>query len=147
MQLSGTPHCHLAVGWQQLPQIGQARATHGTTLSPGPAAGLLKTVTLRWLLLQSSGSVKSLAKSVSQVSLKTSDSKADLGQDQSPRTVTGAPAGALSAVLGRQAGRQARGQAGWLTGTQSKACRKQQAAKALLQLPGHFACGDPQQGQ
>lgn len=40
--------------------------------------------------MQSSGSVKSLAKSVSEVSLKNSDSKADLVQDQSPRTVTGA---------------------------------------------------------
>ena len=40
--------------------------------------------------MQSSGSVKSLAKSVSEVSLHPSDSKADLVQDQSPRTVTGA---------------------------------------------------------
>jgi hypothetical protein len=41
------------------------------------------------LYVQSSTSVKSLAKSVSEVSLKGSDSKADLVQDQSPRTVTG----------------------------------------------------------
>jgi hypothetical protein len=44
------------------------------------------------LYVQSSTSVKSLAKSVSEVSLKGSDSKADLVQDQSPRTVTGAQA-------------------------------------------------------
>jgi len=49
----------------------------------------LKLFRFALLHLQSSGSVKSLAKSVSAVSLKGSDSKADLVQDQSPRTVTG----------------------------------------------------------
>lgn len=75
------------------------------------------------IVLQSSGSVKSLAKSVSEVSLKESDSKANLVQDQSPRTVTGGCAGrewkeqvgvgegerGRESVrqIGRQAGRQA----------------------------------------
>lgn len=41
------------------------------------------------LFLQSTGSLQSLTKSVSQVSLKDSPSAGDVGIEESPRTVTG----------------------------------------------------------
>jgi hypothetical protein len=87
------------VSWQQLHFLLQAPARHGPAVTLA-AHSMKDLLVIHVLYVQSSTSVKSLAKSVSEVSLKGSDSKADLVQDQSPRTVTGAHGSAVWSCRG-----------------------------------------------